>query len=127
MNRKNGFFSRFLNYIYKGEIQLPPTPIIEVNMIEIEPIPEGEEIEMNKQSQQPKQPSLKVVDQIILNINKLLTAVCLVSFIAMIIYVFIYPDKSIPDVLQNAFFTTLGWLGSAFANFFHIDKNNTKI
>ena len=29
-----------------------------------------------------------------------------------------------PNIIQNAFFTTLGWFGSAFANFFQIDREN---
>ena len=124
MNRKDKFLSRFFNYIYKGEIELP-VRIIEAFEAEIEPIREGEQIEANQQLTQPIQPSIKrekVVSQVILSVNQLLTFVCIGSFIVMIVYSFVYPDKPIPDIIQNAFFTTLGWFGSAFANFFQIDK-----
>ena len=124
MNRKDKFLSRFFNYIYKGEIELP-VRTVEIFEAEIEPIREGKQIKTNQQLTQPIQPSLKrekVVSQVILSVNKLLTFVCVGSFIVMIIYAFIYPDKPIPDIIQNAFFTTLGWFGSAFANFFQIDK-----
>ena len=128
MNRKNGFVSRFFNFIYKGQVERN-LRTIEAYQSEIERHQEGETIEDSSQSAQQKtKPVLKekVVSQIILNINKILTFVCIGSFIVMIVYAFVYPDKPIPDIIQNAFFTTLGWFGSAFASFFQIDKEITK-
>ncbi|MGR3278549.1 hypothetical protein ACSYAD_25980 [Acaryochloris marina NIES-2412] len=60
--------------------------------------------------------------KIILSVNKLLSIICLLSFIAILIYPFFFPNKTTPDTIQNAFFTTLGWLGSAFVNFFQFNK-----
>ncbi|MGB5770840.1 MAG: hypothetical protein WBM32_13385 [Crocosphaera sp.] len=61
--------------------------------------------------------------RIITQINRLLMIVCISSFIFIFIYSFIYPDKPIPDLMQNAFFTTLGWFGGILGAFFQVEQN----
>ncbi|MGK7899637.1 MAG: hypothetical protein AB4372_39990, partial [Xenococcus sp. (in: cyanobacteria)] len=136
-SRNDRFLSRFFNYIYKGEIEVPVRTIevleaeietavrtIEVLEAEIETVREGQQIEANQQLTSSTSSRKKIVSDLVLRINKVLTFVCIGSFILMAIYVFVYPDKPIPDIFQNAFFSTLGWFGSAFANFFQVDKEN---
>ena len=124
MNRKNRFLSRFFDYIYKGEINVPQRTV-EIFEVEVEDTQIEQSHPKNKQPlPQSNSSKEQVVSQVILNVNKILTFVCIGSFIVMIIYAFVYPDKPIPDIIQNAFFTTLGWFGSAFANFFQIDREN---
>ncbi|WP_293164701.1 hypothetical protein [Okeania sp. SIO2C9] len=36
----------------------------------------------------------------------------------IIVYPVVYPGKSVPDIIQNAFFTRLGWFGGALGTFF---------
>ncbi|MDJ0717310.1 MAG: hypothetical protein QNJ54_24350 [Prochloraceae cyanobacterium] len=117
-HNKNKFLSRFFNYIYKGEIE-SPVRTIEALQAEIKRIEEGDKIKANQELKLTIQESFKreqVISQVILNVNKLLTFICIGSFIVMVVYPFVYPDKPIPDIIQNTFFTTLGWFGSAFAN-----------
>ena len=52
--------------------------------------------------------------------------VFLISFIfsvlAMIIYAFVYPDKSISDGFTNTFYFTLGWFGANYISFLRSER-----
>lgn len=61
--------------------------------------------------------------RLIIQINWLLMGVCTLSFLSMLAFAFIYPDKEIPDLVQNAFFTTLGWFGGILATFFKVEQS----
>lgn len=62
--------------------------------------------------------------RLIVYINWLLMGICTLSFFSMLIFIFTYPDKAIPDLIQNAFFTTLGWFGGVLATFFKVDQGD---
>ena len=84
---------------------------VDINEVNIEP--------PNNQEPSEKETKLRIITQI----NRLLMIVCIASFIFIFIYSFIYPDKPIPDLMQNAFFTTLGWFGGILGAFFQVDQN----
>lgn len=119
--------SRFLNYIYKGEVERPAR-LIESFEIEVDRKVGADENfvrETSDTNQQPVSTHSKeiVVSKVILNINRVLTFICLSSFLTMAVFSIKYPTQPIPDILQNSFFVTLGWFGSAFTNFFQVDRN----
>lgn len=58
-------------------------------------------------------------------IDTVLMIVCITSFISIFIYSLIYPDKPIPDLIQNTFFTILGWFGGTVGAEVYIDDMDT--
>ena len=70
------------------------------------------------------QETRKRTSELIININKILTIILILSFLTIVFYPFIYPEKPIPDIAQNAFFLTLGWFGSALALFLRFDDKD---
>ncbi|NET09169.1 MAG: hypothetical protein F6K16_31595 [Symploca sp. SIO2B6] len=71
----------------------------------------------------PTNPKEKVRNQLILIINWVLVIVCSTSFAVIIFYAVFYPSKTVPGVVQNAFFTTLGWFGGALGTFFQSENS----
>jgi hypothetical protein len=67
----------------------------------------------------------EVKNQLVIRINWVLMAVCILSFTFTLIYPFLYPDKPVPDIIQNAFFTTLGWFGGVLGAFFQVEQNKS--
>ena len=115
------FLSRFLDYIYKGEVERP-VRLVESFEVEVDRSSAGETSSRRQQSASTRSKEI-VVGQVIININRVLTFICLGSFLTMAIFSIKYPAQPIPDILQNSFFVTLGWFGSAFTNFFQVDRN----
>ncbi|OUL17877.1 hypothetical protein [Nostoc sp. 106C] len=120
MNKKVQFLVNFYKYAFLGQIKkydsgftpdMEEVPIEEAN-IETQGYPD---IRVSSQEQ--------IRSKLIVTINRLLVVVCSVSFFVIIVYPFIYPNKSVPDIIQNAFFTTLGWFGGALGTFFQIERN----
>lgn len=86
--------------------------------------------EVNIENQSEKQPPFKeaskeqVRNRLIVRINWLLMFVCILSFAFIIIHPFVQHDKPVPDIIQNAFFTTLGWFGGVLGAFFQVEQND---
>jgi hypothetical protein len=55
--------------------------------------------------------------QLIININRLVSFVFIISFIYIVIVSFFKPMQKIPDIIQNTFSLTLGYFGSALITF----------
>jgi hypothetical protein len=121
MNSSIRFLNRFFRYILTGQRRYSRPrdiiPIEEFNLIEAS----SKTSVKDSQDHVPSREQIR--GQLILSINKLLLLICAISFVAVIVYPFIYPDKAVPDIIQNAFFTTLGWFGGALGTFFQTEKN----
>jgi hypothetical protein len=111
--KRYSFLSRFLSYTFQGRLQRPHSSVEDNQDLEEILI---EEVDIEPESQQ-------VRNKLIITINWVLVIVCIISFSFLIAYLLLYPDKPVPDIIQNAFFTTLGWFGGALSSFFQIDKN----
>jgi hypothetical protein len=114
MNGLVRFFRNFFQYTFidsKTVSNLRTVPIEEAN-IEESRSPESQMLSKDQ-----------VQAQLILTINRVLVGVFCVSFVVIIIYPFVYPDKSVPDIIQNVFCTTLGWFGNALGTFFQVAKS----
>jgi hypothetical protein len=116
MNKTADFFKRFFLYIFFGR----------VNTSDLELVIPMEELDIER-TKQPSSGSKdlskdQVRNQLIITINRVLVVVCSASFVTIIIYSLFYPDRMVPDVIQNAFFTTLGWFGGALGTFFQTDQ-----
>ncbi|MCG8368811.1 MAG: hypothetical protein MJA27_36440 [Pseudanabaenales cyanobacterium] len=109
------FLSRFFKYILVGQINPSDSSLI----VPVEEVVVDPDAESNQQHTSREQ----VRNKLILMINRVLVVVCCVSFFVIIVYSFIYPDKSVPDIIQNSFFTTLGWFGGALGTFFQVEKS----
>ena len=115
MNKIKRFLNRFLKFAFLGKI--PSTrPIVDIDESFLEPTNQ-----INTNADESSQDQIK--NQLIIKINWLLMIVCAVSFGFIIIYPLIYPDKAVPDIIQNAFFTTLGWFGGVLGAFFKVEQN----
>lgn len=106
------FFSRFFNYTLFGAnrpfFSAEPLPIEE--LIVSPPRHIDGSLETGNRDQ--------VTYKLILGINKLLISICGLCFLVILFYAFVFPDKSVPDTIQNAFYATLGWFGGALGTFF---------
>jgi hypothetical protein len=106
------FLTRFLKYTFLGKIDSSKR-IIEIN--EVNPLPE-------RQPEQKPTSKEQIRNQLIVRINWVLMGVCIVSFVVIIIYALLLPGQAVPDIIQNAFFTTLGWFGGALGTFFEREQ-----
>ena len=100
----NKIYEFILYYFYRKRIanKINDSADVKINKVDVE---SGDEVDQ----------SVKI--KIILIVNWLLAVVCLLSFL-MIIYITLYdPNKEVPDLIQNAFTLTLGYMGSAYINF----------
>lgn len=115
MSNINQFISRFFKYTFLGKIENSKR-IVDINLGETEqsPLPK---------SQLSSQEQVRL--RLIARINWFLLIVCGVSFTVIVVYALAYPSKPIPDLIQTAFFTTLGWFGGAVGTFFQIDPNRS--
>ncbi|MBA2750475.1 MAG: hypothetical protein H0U45_17540 [Tatlockia sp.] len=115
MNNINQFISRFFKYTFLGKIENSER-IVDINSgeIELKPSPKFQSFSQDQ-----------VRLQLITRINWFLLIVCGVSFTVIVLYALAYPSKPVPDIIQNAFFTTLGWFGGALGTFFQIDQNRS--
>lgn len=111
------FLSRFLNYMYKGELE-NSIRTVESFEVEVKRTSKKKPVKTGKTASSKE----AVLGKIVVSINRVLTFVCLASFVAMVMFSFVYPNEPVPDTMQNSFFMTLGWFGSAFANYFQIDQ-----
>lgn len=94
---------------------------------EITPIePESPNKPRKKEEQQKPtrstQYETKVVSIVILQINRVLLAICILSFAAIITYPLINPKVTLPEVIPNTFALTVGYFGSALVTF--LEKNS---
>ncbi len=97
-----------------------PQRVIDINSVERDSVERDILSPKNSNKNSSKeQARIKLINKI----NWLLMVICGIAFLVIIIYSIVYPDKSIPDIIQNAFFTTLGWFGGALGTFFQIDQN----
>lgn len=55
-------------------------------------------------------------------INWILLAAFSSSLFVIVFYALFYPEKSVPEIIKNIFFTVLGWFGCAFLDFYKIQK-----
>ncbi len=118
MKKITKFLSRYLRFIWSGKtnfsnrtVDVDEANIVDIGEVNIQP--------PNNQEPSEKETKLRIITQI----NRLLITVCITSFIFIFIYSFIYPDKPIPDLMQNAFFTTLGWFGGLLGALFQVEQN----
>lgn len=63
--------------------------------------------------------------RIIVAINWLLIVVCAASFLLIFAYSLLFPDREIPQLVLNAFYSTLGWFGGVMAYYFSIDSTKS--
>ncbi len=112
------FFSKYIKFIWSGKTNFSQKKV-NVDTTEIIDIAAMNIVEQDNKEPSEKETKLRIITQI----NRLLMIVCIASFIFIFIYSFIYPDKPIPDLMQNAFFTTLGWFGGILGAFFQVDQN----
>ncbi len=107
------FLGRFFRYIFTGKLNYSSS----TNTIPVEEgIPDNEPDSRKLSHEQVK-------NKLIFTINKVLVVVCCLSFIVIIIYPFTHSGEQVPDTIQNAFFTTLGWFGGALGTFFQIEQS----
>lgn len=118
MNKFIKFFSKYIKFIWLGKanfnrnnFDVDETDVINVGAVNI--------VEENNKEPSERKTKLRIITQI----NRLLMIVCITSFIIICFYSLFYPDKAIPDLMQNAFFTTLGWFGGILGAFFQVDQN----
>lgn len=129
MNKITNFLTRFYKYMFLGQIENRESDSsLSVEEIPVEELyPEPVENETKPQSQKQKKRRYLSTEQIrnklIIRINAVLVIVCCASFIVILIYTLFYPEKSVPDIIQNAFFTTLGWFGGALGTFFQVEND----
>ena len=64
----------------------------------------------------------KTASSLIIQINRVLTFISLVSFVAIIIYPLINPAAKLPDVIPNTFFMTMGYFASALITYLEPKK-----
>ncbi len=55
--------------------------------------------------------------RMVLGMNWIVSAVCISSFVGVMVFAFLYPAEDVPDVIQNAFSVTLGYFVSAVVSF----------
>lgn len=110
MNNISKFTSRYWQFTFLGKVR-STSDIIDIDEVNIEQ-PSERKISTEK----------RVKVQIIIQINRLLMGVCILSFLFIIIYPFVYPDKVVPDLIKNSFLLTLGWFGGIFSAFFQVDQ-----
>lgn len=102
----------FFRYTFLGETAITSDAVIET--IDAEP---------SERSLKPKDPEYTMLEEartrskIVVSINIILGIICLSSFFFIIFYLLVHTDKDIPEIIQNTFFTTLGYFGSAFISF----------
>jgi hypothetical protein len=114
------FLRRFIEFAFSSRTNRPPhgSPLFpstrNVPIDEVNPSPPPIRTD-------PSDREIKL--RLIVQINWLLMGVCAISFISMIIYSLVYPNRAIPDLIQNSFFTTLGWFGGVLATFFKVDQS----
>ncbi|MDJ0597456.1 MAG: hypothetical protein QNJ37_01215 [Crocosphaera sp.] len=77
----------------------------------------------NYQQQDQKLEQYNQKNKLIITIKRLLMVLCVSSFVVILIYILIYPDRSIPSIIENTFFITLGWFGGILAAFFEIEQD----
>ena len=118
MNKFLEFFSKYIRFIWSGKTDFDEKKV-DIDATEIIDTDEMNIVEKDNKELSEKETKLRIITQI----NRLLMIVCIASFIFIFIYSFIYPDKPIPDLMQNAFFTTLGWFGGILGAFFQVDQN----
>jgi hypothetical protein len=58
------------------------------------------------------------ISTLLIHINRILSIVCILSFIIIIVYALAKPNERLPDIISNTFSITLGYFGSAFMSFF---------
>ncbi len=75
----------------------------------------------NYQQQDQKLEQYNQKNKLIITIKRLLMVLCVSSFVVILIYILIYPDRSIPSIIENTFFITLGWFGGILAASFQIE------
>ena len=78
-------------------------------------------------SKAPRQTSRledRTTSSVIIQINRLLGAICILSFVAIILYPIINSTLKIPDVIPNTFSMTLGYFGSALLTYLERSKKN---
>ena len=77
----------------------------------------------NCQQQDKKSEQYHQKNKLIITINRLSMVLCISSFVVILIYSLIYPDRSIPSIIENTCFITLGWFGGILAAFFEIEQD----
>ncbi len=107
----------FLRYTFLGKLnkQAQPTAYEDVEAVDEETI-EGDLTGKADTTYRDRSEDL-LRKKIIIQINRLVGFICLVSFVFIIVYTFIRPDKQIPDIIQNTFSMTLGYFVSALIAF----------
>ncbi len=146
MNEIIRFLTRFLKYTFLGKIDSPERLVnidfwqvclfmlavesrsyslmryvsSKVGCSHINPVIDIAEADITRASKE--QPRAQVIlitrAQVILIINWFLIVICAGCFAVIIIYALFFADKPVPDLIQNAFFTILGWFGGALGAFF---------
>jgi hypothetical protein len=105
-------FIDFFKYTFLGKIVLEkPDAIIET--IEAEP----PDRVLRTRDEYLNLEETRTRSKIVISINIILGIICLSSFFFIIFYLLVNTDKAIPEIIQNTFFTTLGYFGSAFISF----------
>lgn len=122
MKENSNFVQRFIQFCFSEKIENAENiiDIDEVNIVDVNETPPEKQGKIHTPYVSESQTKIQIVTQI----NRLLMAVCLLSFLFTIIYPFIHPDKPIPDLIPNTFFTTLGWFGGILGAFFKFDQNS---
>ena len=118
MNNLAKFFVKFIKFAFLGKVK-SSRRIIDVDEADIRRSPNPRIVDIDEAN-----PEQKSRIKLVTRINWLLMVICLSSFIFMFVYLLIYPDKPVPDLIQNAFFTTLGWFGGILGAFFQVNQNN---
>jgi hypothetical protein len=106
------FLSRFLNYTFFGSNR----PFFSAEPLAFEEVIIPSSRDIDGPLGIGNRDLVKI--KLIMGINRLLIAICGLCFLVILIYPFVFPDKSVPDTIQNAFYATLGWFGGALGAFF---------
>lgn len=117
-----GLFHRFFDYFLFGKVHifLQSIPIDVVNIED----DKGEQITSGSvQDSTPSSSVERVRSKLITKINQVLTFICCTSFLIIIFYAIFRQDEPVPETIQTAFWTTLGWFGGALGTFFQFDSS----